>query len=569
MLKKIKKKKRVNLTELLIKYVGAALIISLLFGIGYNKYIRREIAKQIEIDNSQNLLNIIKNVNDQNDNENIIRDIDSYMSANDHNYIELNDPFGRTFVYNLSGGCASVAALIDENNNIVASNEMELCAIFSFSGNDGKWFQCPCTEESIPEIKQLYENYMELYNLSEISDNIQINIESIYINKKDHTFIPCKGSVKLFKAVDPRSGAVLYQYNDVSDKEFKIDIRINDENYEFYEFDNNYDPGTNHDIKMFLCGFHGTPKNVFDEMSADMSFHDQYHYSGSGIQYDDDIITVYSNTPITIGGKDHFLCTKFAVNTECPELRTFYWRRVIIFSAILVAAAIIFCIIKNTKNKAAYAFEDHRKALTNDLAHDIKTPLTAISGYAENLQKAIENNDTEKAAGYISSILENVEYTDSIVNRTLELNKIEAVREINKTEINMREIAENVLEKYKLMLGEKNISSEISGEMSLNADAATIYSAVENLITNAVKYTVPTGKIEIVMDKTSFKIINDVFEDIDTKDLTEPFVTGDNARSKKAGSGLGLSIVKNAAELNGLKLSLSSAENKFTAALLK
>ena len=169
----------------------------------------------------------------------------------------------------------------------------------------------------------------------------------------------------------------------------------------------------------------------------------------------------------------------------------------------------------------------------------------------------------------IASILENVDYTDSIVNRTLELNKIDDIREINKSEINMREITENILGKYRLMLEEKNISAEISGKMTLNADRATIYSAVENLITNAVKYTIPTGKIEIIMDKMSFKIINDIFENIDTKDLTEPFVTGDNARSKKTGSGLGLSIVKNAAELNGLKLSLSSAENKFTAALLK
>ena len=571
MLKKIKKKKRVNLIELLIKYVGAALIISLLFGAGYNKYIHHEITEQMKIsamDNSLYLLDRIKRINDDNSNENIIRDIDSSMSVNDHNYIELNDPFGTTFVYSFSDGCGSAAALIDESNNIIPSNKMKLCTILSFGDNDGTWYQCPCTEESIPEIKQLYENYMELYSSSEISDNIQTYIQSIYVNKKDHTFIPCKGSVKLFKAVYSRAGDVLYQYNDIPEKEFEIDIQINDENYEFYEFDNNYDPGTDHDIKMFLCGFHGTPENVFDEMSSDMSFQDNNNYSGSGISYGD-VITVYSNTPITIEENEHLLCTKFAINTKCTEIRIFYWSRVIILSAVLIIAAIIFCIVKNAKNKAAYAFEDHRRSLTNNLAHDIKTPLTAISGYAENLQKAIENNDAEKASGYISLILENIDYTDSIVERTLELNKLDYIRQINKTEINMREIAENILKKYGSMLVKKNISSEISGEMSLNGDRSTIYSAVENLITNAVKYTIPTGKIEIIMDKSSFKITNDIFENIDTKDLTEPFVTGDNARSKKTGSGLGLSIAKNAAELNGLKLSLSSAENKFTAALLK
>ena len=187
----------------------------------------------------------------------------------------------------------------------------------------------------------------------------------------------------------------------------------------------------------------------------------------------------------------------------------------------------------------------------------------------ENLQKAIENNDKEKAAGYISSIIENVEYTDLIVNRTLEFNQIDDIRQIDKTEINMREITENILEKYKLMLEEKNISAEILGEMSLNADRSTICSAIENLITNAVKYTIPTGKIEIILDKRSFKITNDILEKINTKDLTMPFVMGDQARSKKLGSGLGLSIVKSAAELNGLKLEISSSEDKFTAIISK
>ena len=571
MLKKIKKKKRVNLIELFVKYVGAALVISLLFGIGYNKYIQREIAEQMKIsvmDNSLNLLNIIKKVNDNNDGENIIRDIDSYISANDRNYIELKDPFGGALIYSFSDGCGSALVLIDENNNISASNKMKLCAILSFGDNDGMWYQCPCTEESIPEIKQLYENYMEFCNSSEFSDNIQIDIESMYVNKKDHTFIPCKGSVKLFNAVDPKFGDVLYQYNDVPDKEFEINIQINDENYGFYEFDDNYDLEANYDAKMFLCRFCGTPENIFDEMSSDMFYQDKFNYDSLGIRYGD-IITAEQNKPVTINEKEYFLCTKFAVNTKCSEIRTFYWLRVIIFSAVLVIIAIIFCIVKNTKNKAAYAFEDQRRSLTNNLAHDIKTPLTAISGYAENLQKAIENNDKEKAAGYISSIIENVEYTDLIVNRTLEFNQIDDIRQIDKTEINMREITENILEKYKLMLEEKNISAEILGEMSLNADRSTICSAIENLITNAVKYTIPTGKIEIILDKRSFKITNDILEKINTKDLTMPFVMGDQARSKKLGSGLGLSIVKSAAELNGLKFEIFSSEDKFTAIISK
>lgn len=562
MLKKIKKQKRVTLIHLLIKYISMALVVSLLFGIGYNKYINLVIAAQVESTVARNSVRAISEINNLHDSSNIIHDINGYLSIYSHYYVRLEDIFGYEDIYNFSQGCGAVAVLIDENNNFVASNKLNLCIWLKLYGDENAArYQCRNTSDSIPEIKQLYKNYLELYDIADNTDRLEIDLDSIYVNKNDRSFIPNKGSLKLYKVRYSEKGEVLQVYSNEPAKELDINIQINDNNYELIDLS---DDG----INVFGCMFYGTPDEKFEEMSSDLFFRDKNSYSSEGMYYGYDP-TAYRSTPLYIDGSEYLLSVKFRVNSEAPEVQAFYWKRVLGFTALMLTAAVFFCIVKNIKNKAQYEFEDRQKALTNNLAHDIKTPLTAISGYAENLQKAIEAQDTEKASGYISAILENVDYTDSIVNRTLELNHISEIQKINKTDINMRELSEKIINKYKLMAEEKSITVNISGEMSLQADEASIGSAVENLLTNALKYTIPSGSIDILLDKISFTVINDIFQKIDTKDLTMPFVKRDAARSRKMGSGLGLSIVKNAAELNGLRLSVSSTENKFTAVISK
>ena len=90
---------------------------------------------------------------------------------------------------------------------------------------------------------------------------------------------------------------------------------------------------------------------------------------------------------------------------------------------------------------------------------------------------------------------------------------------------------------------------------------------MENLISNAVKYTPDGGTIRIQITGKHLTVTNNTAEDIDTQDLLMPFVKGDKARSDKRSSGLGLSIAKTAAERNGFTLKISCKNKVFSAVL--
>ena len=117
------------------------------------------------------------------------------------------------------------------------------------------------------------------------------------------------------------------------------------------------------------------------------------------------------------------------------------------------------------------------------------------------------------------------------------------------------------------MLREKHIRAGVSGSAEIQADPAALETILENLISNAVKYTPEDGKIEIEMDKKRLTVTNSVAQKISVKKLKEPFVRGDAARSNVKGNGLGLAIADRTADANGFKLKLSCTEHAFKAEL--
>ena len=247
------------------------------------------------------------------------------------------------------------------------------------------------------------------------------------------------------------------------------------------------------------------------------------------------------------------------------------WRRLIFVICVIFALMTLFvlvvCIIRNVKNKARYAFEDYQRSLINNLAHDLKTPLAVIGGYAENLQE-LRKDGSDKEQRYISGIMNNVAYTDDIIAKTLQLSEAEQINKLNKKKVEIKQLVERLAEKYRAALDERNITlkTELSGEVY--ADEDLLASAVENLISNAVKYTRDDGTVTITANKKRLNIVNDVAEDVDTTDLLMPFVKGDKARSDKRSHGLGLAIASSAAARSGFRLGVSCKDKKFTAELV-
>lgn len=216
--------------------------------------------------------------------------------------------------------------------------------------------------------------------------------------------------------------------------------------------------------------------------------------------------------------------------------------------------------------KMQLEMEAYRKSITDAMAHDLKSPLMAISGYAENLKANIH---TDKKEDYADSIMENVSYMNDIIEHILELSKTETRGvSLNKEALEISLLLDEILDKYAIAIEEKKLNIDINGSCSLHADRQLIAQAIDNLISNAVKFAVDESTIHMECDKNSMIISNRCKtgenKDLDIADMLKPFVKGDSSRSNKSGSGIGLTIAKNIFDLHGYTMKLTFKENTFT-----
>lgn len=213
--------------------------------------------------------------------------------------------------------------------------------------------------------------------------------------------------------------------------------------------------------------------------------------------------------------------------------------------------------------KGYYELDQYRKRTTDTLAHDLKTPLAAILGYTENLQ-----NDThpEKADYYLQSIHSNVEYMNGLVEKVLALGKVEeAGHEICKEEFEISDMLHAVSEKYDILMGERDLQIEVSGNATVVSDKVLFAQILDNLIGNAIKYALPGTVIDISVNGKKITFTNQMETPLkqSTDELLKPFVKGDDSRGGITGSGLGLTIVNNIVKLLKCKMTVSTNENEF------
>ena len=98
-------------------------------------------------------------------------------------------------------------------------------------------------------------------------------------------------------------------------------------------------------------------------------------------------------------------------------MEDYYWLVVAIFGVIFLIFAMMWAWQKNVRNKSRYAFENYQRDLTDHLAHDIKTPLMAISGYSETVMNVKLTEEEKKE--FLSSILDNVTFIDTLTSRII------------------------------------------------------------------------------------------------------------------------------------------------------
>lgn len=198
---------------------------------------------------------------------------------------------------------------------------------------------------------------------------------------------------------------------------------------------------------------------------------------------------------------------------------------------------------------------------TNALAHDLKTPLMAISGYTENLQS---NANPEKQEHYYEAIYSNIDYMNRLIMDMLNLAKLQRSKEaLCKDKVDLRSMTEKVVSYYEQELREKDLHLKIKGNGIWEADSKLLERALKNLIENAVKYS-PVGEAVVIqITDGSFQIKNTGVSLPKEKwnAVFQPFVKGDETRERDSGSGLGLTIVRDIAKLHGFKCRLECTEN--------
>ena len=223
------------------------------------------------------------------------------------------------------------------------------------------------------------------------------------------------------------------------------------------------------------------------------------------------------------------------------------------------------------QNKEKEAVSNMRKEFSANVSHELKTPLTSISGYAE-----IMKNGMVRPADipvFSERIYKEARRLITLVEDIIKLSKLdEESVELEKEEVNLYELTREVVSRLSPQASQKNIRMEVTGEpVVYNGIRQILDEMIYNICENAIKYNNDYGRVSVWVGDTleGAKIcVSDTGIGIPKEHqerIFERFYRVDKSHSKeRGGTGLGLSIVKHGAILHGAKVIVESESGKGT-----
>ena len=220
----------------------------------------------------------------------------------------------------------------------------------------------------------------------------------------------------------------------------------------------------------------------------------------------------------------------------------------------------------NTALNYARTAEENRRQMISHLTHQLKTPLAVIHGYAEGLREHIAE---EKRDHYVEMILSETERSDKMVLEMLDLSRLEAGKvKLSRDQVSLLALAQYMVEKLEKPIGEKQLRVEFLAQEEglLTADESRMAQVLENLFTNAVKYTPKGGWIQVEVEKAgretvfSLKNQSNPLSQEELRQVWDPFFRAKDAQMEE-GTGLGLAIVKTIIELHGGRCMVENVQN--------
>lgn len=214
--------------------------------------------------------------------------------------------------------------------------------------------------------------------------------------------------------------------------------------------------------------------------------------------------------------------------------------------------------------------ERNRREFTANVSHELKTPLQGIIGSADLIETGMVK--PEDMPRFIGHIRKEATRLVALIEDIIRLSQLDEGNELPCEEFDLMDIAEEVEQNLESAAGARDITFSLSGRNAImHGVRRLMYEIVYNLCDNAIKYNLPGGKVEIMVDRKDEEAVlcvkdNGIGIAPEHQDrVFERFYRVDKSHSKSSGgTGLGLSIVKHAVQYHHGKLELKSEIGKGT-----
>ena len=230
-----------------------------------------------------------------------------------------------------------------------------------------------------------------------------------------------------------------------------------------------------------------------------------------------------------------------------------------------------------------------RQDFTANVSHELKTPLTAISGYAElislnvDMQKMhADNTDIQATCGmlgddnvksFADKIRKNADRLVSLINDIIRLSELDATDGHDDfSQVDLYEVAQERIEILRVTADKADVKIELHGEKTMViSNRSMLIELIDNLCQNAIRYDVPCGRVEVEIGKKGNKALLTVTDTgigippEEQSRIFERFYRVDKSRSRETGgTGLGLAIVKHIVEIHDGQINLTSEVGRGT-----
>lgn len=230
------------------------------------------------------------------------------------------------------------------------------------------------------------------------------------------------------------------------------------------------------------------------------------------------------------------------------------------------------------QNQELARAENIRREFSANVSHEMKTPLQVISGYAEILQAGdIPESDKQR---FIEIIAKESRNMNTLIDDVLVLSRLDdpVLENAGKEEIELLELVQNTAMRFVPLAEKQEIHlSAVGSKVTMFGNRNLLSQLVSNLISNAIRYSLPGGEVRVTVGKTlisdsstndnlslpeAFIRVKDTGCGIAKEEqskIFERFYRTDKSRSKETGgTGLGLAIAKHAAEFHGALITIDS-----------